>query len=368
MTTQQSEDPEVARLRRIALWVLVAAFAFASLQVLTLLKLQAAGADFSCFWAGAKTALQAPGRLYDFGYVTQLQGWPLGPEKLRPYIYPPSALLFFIPFTLAPYWIDYALWTGVSAVIFLWAGLRARAPWWMMLLPPVAFEIYCGQVTLLVGGLIVAGLSYQKTRPIVAGVLYGLAAAVKPQIAVLLPLALIADRRWRGLVAASVTGCALALVSAAICGVGVWWDWILALGRFQQVIFNDPSLVEDTVTPYGALQSVGANGAWAFLIAPAVLFWVWRTFRRTDDLADRSIAIFAGALFLSPYAMNYEAALLAPAVAIYLARTKDPRWHGYALAAVLYVAMPFVGVAKIVAVACLPVLRLWRPASARPAL
>ena len=65
---------------------------------------------------------------------------------------------------------------------------------------------------------------------------------------------------------------------------------------------------------------------------------------------------------ISPYAMNYEAALLAPAVALYLARTDDRRWLAYAVASVIYVAAPPWGVVTILAVLTLPVLKLWRPA------
>src|SRR5258707_954210 len=90
-------EPEALRAPRPwLLWALIAAFALANLPLLLLLKRQAAGADFSCFWAGATAALHAPARLYDFSYVTGLQGWPLGPESLRPYIYPPSALFLFL--------------------------------------------------------------------------------------------------------------------------------------------------------------------------------------------------------------------------------------------------------------------------------
>ena len=97
-------------LRRIA-WVALAALsvgliAFALWRdgqiLLHLLRVQVLGADYSCFWAGAKTALSQPSLLYDFIHNTDVQGWPLGPRDIRPYIYPPSALFVFIPFALIP--------------------------------------------------------------------------------------------------------------------------------------------------------------------------------------------------------------------------------------------------------------------------
>jgi alpha-1,2-mannosyltransferase len=108
------------------LWALLTGLAVISFSVLTLARLQAPGADFACFWAGAKTALHAPDRLYDFDYISALQGWPLGPGRLRPYIYPPSALPFFIAFAWLPYWIGYGLWLLSTGSLFYWAGRRGR--------------------------------------------------------------------------------------------------------------------------------------------------------------------------------------------------------------------------------------------------
>jgi Glycosyltransferase family 87 len=344
------------------LGALIAAFALASLALLLLLQRQAAGADFSCFWAGAKVALRTPARLYDFSYVTGLQGWPLGPDKLRPYIYPPSALFLFIPFALVPFRVGYGLWVTLSAALLLWAGLKARLPWWLLLLPPVGLVIYCGQVTLLIAAMVLGGLAWQRTRPLAAGVLFGLAAAVKPQIVMLIPIALLAEGRWRSLIAAGVTVAGLAAAAALIWGVGSWFEWLSALQRFQHVIFNDKSLVDDAITPYATLQSLGLPGALAFLLIAPVVVGVWMTFRRTQDLADRSIAVLGGALLISPYAMNYEAALLAPAVAAYLARTEDRRWLAYVVASVVYVAASPLGVMPVVAVLALPALKLWQTA------
>src|SRR5476651_2653990 len=84
--------------RRAVLVGLIIALSIGSASIVLLLRVQAAGADFSCFWAGGRAALTAPRQLYDFDYISGLQGWPLGRGALRPYIYPPSALAVFIPF------------------------------------------------------------------------------------------------------------------------------------------------------------------------------------------------------------------------------------------------------------------------------
>jgi hypothetical protein len=358
MVESPSETPDRFIGRPLLLAVVVATLAFVSWAVVRLFKAQAAGADFSCFWAGAKAVRQGTAHLYDFRYVTQLQGWPLGPSSLRPFIYPPSALFTFLPFAVAPYWIDYGLWVLVTGSLFLWAGRKAGAPWWFMLTPPVALVMFCGQVTLLIGGLVLGALTLISRRPILAGVLLGAAAAVKPQLLALVPVALTAEGRWRTMISAAATAAALAATSAAIWGFEPWLQWLSALQRFQAMIFHGPRLVAALITPYGVLLSLGMPGVWAFLLAPFSIWLAWSTFRRSTDVADRSIALFAGALLIAPYAMNYEAALFAPAVAAYLARTKDPRWLPVAMTGVVCLcALPHYSIFAVLAALTLLVLR-----------
>jgi len=233
----------------------------------------------------------------------------------------------------------------------------------------VVFAVYCGQTTLLIGGLAIAGLALERTRPVVAGLLFGVAAAVKPQLVLLVPVALIAEGRWRTLAAAGAAAGGLGAVSMTVWGLAPWLEWLSALQRFRGVIFNDVHMVRAAVTPYAALQLLGLNGAWALLLAPLAPVAVWLVFRRTPDIAARSLALFAGALLISPYAMNYEVALLAPAVATYLARIRDRRWPAYALASVLYVTLT-IGVVSPLAAVALPALRHLRlrpDARGRPA-
>ena len=343
------------RFRHGLLWVVLIGFAVLSAGTLMLVRLQVAGADFSCFWAGAKAALTAPQKLYDFKSISALQGWPLGPDRLRPYIYPPSALFVFIPFALPPYWIGYGLWVLATGGLYVVAGRKAGAPWWFVLLPAVALVAYCGQVTFLIGGLTLLGLT-QRGRPAVAGLLFGIAAAVKPQMLILLPVALIALKDWKIMLWTGLTGAGLSLAAAGVWGVQSWLDWTSALGRFQHVIFTDPGLIADAVTPYAALTRLGLNGGWALLLAPVILAAVWVAFRRPSDLADRLIVLLGGALIISPYAMNYELALLAPAVGLYLARRDHPAWLAFMVATMAYIApLPLIGLLGVFA---LPILRI----------
>lgn len=347
------------RLASPALLAVLVIFAYLSLDILKLLRLQPAGVDFAGLWAGGKAALTNISRLYDFRYVSELQNWPLGVGRLRPYAYPPSALFFFTPFALGAWSFTYAIFTGLTGAFFAWAGFKAGAPKWFVLIPWVAFAAFCGQVTFLLGGLVMLALVLNDERPVLAGVLFGMAAAIKPQLLMLLPLALIAEARWRTIVATGVTGLGLCAVSIAIWGLDPWFEWLAALPRFEALVSHARLLVANAITPYSALIYWRHTGAWALELAlvPTAALWVFMTFRKPSDMADRIIALFGGAFLISPYAMNYELALFAPATASYLARTKDRRWLAYVVASIAQVWVVHPAFINFAATLALPLIK-----------
>lgn len=336
-TPPGSPGDDAEGFRRKALFGLIVAFAIVSMSLIMLVFQQRAGGDFSCFWAAARIARHGLARLYDFTYVTQVQGWPAGPGMIRPFINPPSSLPIFYPFGWLPYWIAYPSWVLLTGALFLYAGRRAGAPWWFILTPWVAFAAYCGQVTFLVGGLALAGLVFGERR-ILAGVLLGAAAAIKPQLVMLVPVALIAQGRWSTTLAAGLTVAALSGLPVVAGGLQPWRDWTAALGPFRA--WSMHQLLKNMINPSSVLTRHGLDGVWAYLLAPPAIAAVWFAFRREASVLDRSLALFGGSLLLSPYAMNYELALLAPAVAARLARIRDPKWPLHVLGAAVYVATP----------------------------
>lgn len=294
--------------------------------------------DFGPLWVGAKCAFTAPDLLYDFNYVTRAQAWLPSLEQqfgLRPFVYPPSALLVLAPFGLLPFWWAYGLWTLLTSTFFLWAIHRAGAPWWTPLFPAVALVAAVGQVTFLVGGLILFGLIH-RDRQILAGLLFGLAAAIKPQLLLFLPLAAAADRRWLTLVTACAVGAGVCGIATLLFGIKPWLSWVGAINEFGQLIFANKGLLKRTATPYAALVRLGFDGSWAYALAPIAGLIVWLTFRRAGDVSHRLIALVGAGVLVSPYAMNYELALFAPAVATMARRASTRTWPIYLALAFFY--------------------------------
>jgi Glycosyltransferase family 87 len=302
-----------------SLFVALLLFAYLDLLMsLALLEHQPLGLDWAPLWAGARLAMLDPASLYDFAQVTAAQEAAIGElPKLRPFVYPPSALLVFAPFAMLPFAASYAAITLASGAFYVWASSRLGAGWWLLLLPPVFLVGFVGQTTFLVGALIISGLHALRSRPVLAGILFGIATAIKPPILVLLPIALVLSRHWRVLWVWALTSAGAVLASAALLGADLWLDWLRAVPRFQELFEQDPALVGAAITPLAAAHRLGIDGGWVAVPAGLMgLAAVWITFRRDAGVPHRLLALAGGALLVSPYAMNYELALLAPAIAV----------------------------------------------------
>jgi hypothetical protein len=65
--------------------------------------------DYGVFWTAARASLDRPEILYDAQAITDLQHW-IGGSGLRPWIYPPSTLLYLLPFSVLPFGASLWAW------------------------------------------------------------------------------------------------------------------------------------------------------------------------------------------------------------------------------------------------------------------
>ncbi|HEX7758258.1 MAG TPA: glycosyltransferase 87 family protein [Caulobacteraceae bacterium] len=306
--------------------------------------------DYLPLWTAGRMALTHPGHLYDFQAITNAQRWAIGAlHRERPWIYPPSALVIFSPLSLAPFWISTAVWIVGTIAAQLTGALkfisrdRILAVALLVALPASSLTVVAAQTTFLTAAAVAIAVMSLERRPIVAGILLGAAAAMKPSAMVALPLALIAARAYRPMMVAAVTGAALTLATAAWLGPGVWLNWLEALPRFERVVLYDPAFLPSLITPTsaGVTHHLGPDQLLAvravFVAAGAAV--VWQTWRHRTDPAFRVIALMAAGLFASPYAMRYDAALFAiPAVALICRATS---WRGVLVAAAAFGLLSF---------------------------
>jgi hypothetical protein len=351
-----------ARTLTLSLGALALAW-FAWSDTSKLLRTQPLGIDFLPMWAGAHEALFHPSKLYDFAGVTHFVRPLLAPfHGLRPFVYPPPALFLFAPFALAPFWVANAVWTLAGLALILAAvAPRLHAPRGaalaaMLLTPGSVLVVATGQITFLIAAAGVTALYALPRRPVVAGALLGLAAMVKPQALALAPLALLATQQWRALAAAAAAASLAVLASALAFGFDAWTHWLVAVGRFEHIFMALPGFQKGMITPtaLGIFLKLdpGALATWRLAFAIGGAAMVWGVFRKTDDPARRLTALFGGALFVTPYAMHYDAALLAPGAALMLAnRTRPGPWIASVAAGALLccAAIPHWGSAAVTA-------------------
>jgi hypothetical protein len=212
----------------------------------------------------------------------------------------------------------------------------------------------------LIGAMAVTAVLILPRRPLLAGALLGAALAIKPTVLILVPVALIAGGHWRALLACGLAGLTMIGASVLAYGASPWLAWLAALPAFQAQVLDDPLLRKCLITPTGLAAQIGLTGpalaVWrgAFILAGVALAAV--VFRRTQDPALRLTALFGAGLLASPYAMNYDAALLASGAVALLLSASTPRAR--LLSAGAFVALIAAGFPLIGGVALLAFLTL----------
>jgi len=306
-------------------------------------------ADFLVFWAAARAVLEhKPGLIYSIDVFTQYQNVLFADRfpnvvHFRPFFYPPIWLLMLLPFGLLGVAKAFGVFiTGTMALATILAqttlaqatlAQRVRDLWgWLAVLtsPAAVWVVLAGQNTFLSVALFYGGFALLRPSPVAAGILLGLL-SYKPQIWVLVPLALLAGREWRALGWMIGTVAALALVSLGVFGPDLWLAFLESMREaasprvvdemFERIFMHMTTLLAAArIVGLPAALSGAVQVAGALLAIAAVIF----AFGRKGQ-SDARIAVLATATFLvSPYTLNYDLLMLMPAaVAMFRLGVKD---------------------------------------------
>ena len=253
------------------------------------------GIDFGVFW---RTAHEPASLVYT-------------PHARYPFPYPPSALLFVAPLVWIPKWLGFVLWSLLSAFA-LWRVLRHRMEFWpvvlVMLSPPVTNGLGTGQTSMLLAAATLWGL--QTDRRILAGALFGIAAMIKPQLLLFLPLLLLLRRDWHAIVASFLVAASVLAVTTGVYGADIWRDWLGALPRFRETLY-DLKIDGAVITLPGFADRMGLSMVPFILIGLAFgAFLVWRSANK--DFIEAGAAVAIASFFVAPYALGYDLILAAP--------------------------------------------------------
>ena len=283
------------------------------------------GEDAMVFHTASRAWAEGEGtRIYDGVWLTgqinaRFAGWLAAPLRLHPWIYPPSFLLMLLPFEPLPFAAALAGFLGAGFAALCWAlrrNGRASAPMVLSLLlsPATAVNVLLGQNAFLTAALLAGGAGLLRRAPASAGVLLGLA-SYKPQLCLMVPVALLAGRHWRAAVVAGLAAAGLALASAVLLGPDLWGAW-LGVMTGGGALFRDWAREArlNGMSVYACAARLGAGprqadavqGA-AVLLAAAAVHRAYRAALRDEH----RLAILLAATFLAaPHTANYDAVLL----------------------------------------------------------
>ena len=254
------------------------------------------------------------------------------------FFYPPVFLLLCAVFAWFPPFVALLLFDAVIVGVYL---LVARAivgdrGWAISLpllaFPPVMWNVITGQNGLLTAVLFGAATLVIDRRPVTGGLLFG-AVCYKPQLGLLIPVALASGRRWRAFAAAASAVGVLCLASLLVFGWSTWQAFLDNATTARGVYDTGEVAFKGFLTPFAAVRLLGGSkalsyGTQAVATLVAVLFVGW-TWRRPLPLPIRAAALAAATLMAFPTIFYYDLMLDGVAIAWLFGRDNRCRIRPY---------------------------------------
>jgi len=221
--------------------------------------------DFTMFWLAGFILQHGPAvDIYNYSHFIKATE-SIAQLAPPPFIYPPTILPTLAFFSLLPLAASYYLFSaaslGVSAILLYRAGI----PRWCILAglvsPAAMWNLYLGQFGLLCGALLVFGLSRLQTQPRRAGLILSLL-AIKPQFALLVPMAVLARRNWATLLAGATGTVGILALALAYAGTAAWGAYLGAGRDSMRALLNAAFIHGSQHTPAYDYQYYGTSVFW----------------------------------------------------------------------------------------------------------
>ena len=331
--------PGIARIARVG-WLLLIV-ATVSLYVIRQANDGPYGKDFTMFLTGAHMVADGQGpNLYDLGAQASAQegikGGVTYPGGVLPFNYPPYVAIFLSPLALLTPEAAYYAWLVVQLLILLALALSivrqgkgGHALLLVMLVTfaPVIESLLMGQMSLV---LVLLWwwvfLSWRDGNWLALGIAVALA-AFKPQMVILLVVALLVRKEWRALAAAAATQAVLWGAAVLLFGISSLTSYIEVL-RVSGTTTGTLGFYPNAMTNLrGLLTVLGLSSdlvlqlslaLWIFSVGAVA--WIWSGFparmgflrarRGPWSLAGRFGLTALLAVIFSPHLYVHDASLL----------------------------------------------------------
>jgi hypothetical protein len=270
------------------------------------------GIDFVSFWSAGRMVVDGDAAAaYDIAAHRALELTVAPGTGLMPFPYPPPFLLIVAPFALASFATAFMLWDLVGAAFYIFAGRRVAPAIYVLANPPVLVAMMIGQSSLFTAGILILGLTLVANSPILAGAVLGLL-IVKPQLALMLPVAMVAGRQWRTIAGALLSSLALLLLALLLLGIDSYRGFFAILPTYTGFMQRGSWDWATVASPFGFARYFGAGFSIAIavqaafaLAAATVTAIAW-----AKDWEQKVPILAAATLLATPYLFTYDAILL----------------------------------------------------------
>ena len=279
--------------------------------------------DFWLFWSAAQLALkgQAVG-VYDPAIFTaQLsQLIQMNPAaQSAPFYYPPTFLLFLMPFGLLPYFVaglTFYLFSLAVFMLMVWTwSRRGWAVVAMLGFLGVWVNLSVGQNGLLTAGLLGLALAWRDERPVLGALALAML-LIKPHFGILLPLVLLVGGHWRCFLYTCLFALLFILATVLAFGIDVWWAFPNGIMVALKVLWSAEPLLMRMSSLFAFLRLGGLEqplpmqiqSYFAMFVALVTLVFYFRA--RTQPALGAAL-VASAAMLVTPFMYDYDLALLA---------------------------------------------------------
>ncbi len=276
--------------------------------------------DFDAFWAAGFLAVHGhAASAYDNVAIEAVERAATDmPPGYLAFYYPPPFLMLCVPLGFLGFVPALILFVGGEMALLL-SLLRKTLPKnfpWLPLLawPGFLMNALSGQNAALTASCFAGAAVWLDRRPALAGACLGFLVC-KPQLAVCVPVALLAARRIRALLSCGATALTLCALSWLVLGTATWRGFLQnapnARADIETIAIKWPKLQ----SAFGAVRLAGGGNHAAYalqavvsvlaLAALARLAW-----RRPGGALESSLMVTTALLF-TPFLYDYDLAILA---------------------------------------------------------
>ncbi|WP_233862497.1 glycosyltransferase family 87 protein [Paraburkholderia adhaesiva] len=283
------------------------------------------GWDFAVFWSASWLALHGPAvNAFDTALIEAI-ALPLQNRLPSPFVtpwaYPPTFLLAVLPAALLPFVVSYLLSLLMGMAFAFQVCARIMRPirnsaYWLSIVvfPAVWWAAAAGQNSFLTFGLLGMGLLCLDRRPWLAGIFFGVL-IIKPQLGLVIPVALLFGRQWRAIASAALTVGVFCALAGLALGFETYSRFVQALPAFHNLVVQHSTDWPGGIsTVFGAARNFGASVPTALLVhyivaalAMTVVAWLWGTHAR---FALRASALVLATMLVPYYLLYYDLLLL----------------------------------------------------------